>query len=215
MTAMGMDEIYREEREAFLSEASADMEEGRYDDAAALADARLRRFPGDMDAHLVRASCLARTGRPGEAEAIIDAWHTMIWDQSQVYETLGDAYRREGMPDEAIRAYVRFMEFHAGTAAAERVSEKISDLQDADLDGGEEPDSGAVPDAFHTMTLARLYVKQGHFRMAGQIIDKILEKDPGNHEAREYARRVHDLIEKGWKPVVDELDKWLNGLQER
>ena len=43
-----MDERYREEREAFLSEASAEMDEGRYDDAIVRADARLRNMPGDI-----------------------------------------------------------------------------------------------------------------------------------------------------------------------
>ncbi|MBW2559573.1 MAG: hypothetical protein JRE40_01835 [Deltaproteobacteria bacterium] len=44
-----MDETYLEDRRIFLSDASADMDEGRYDDAIALADARLKLLPGDME----------------------------------------------------------------------------------------------------------------------------------------------------------------------
>ena len=209
-----MDGTYLEDRRVFLSDAAADMDEGRYDDATALADARLKRFPGDMDAHLVRASCRARMGRPAEAEEILEQWNAIVRDQSHVYEVLGDAYHREGMDEEAIRSYMRFMELNAGTSAARRVSEKIPSLQDTDVNGGEETES-ALSDDFHTLTLARLYVKQGHFRMAGDVIEKVLEKTPENSEAREYAVRVRRLIEKGWKPVVDELDRWLSELQER
>jgi len=106
------------------------------------------------------------------------------------------------------------MGLNAGTPAAERVSEKITPPQDTDIKSGEDfgPD---VYDDFYTITLARLYVKQGYFRMAGEVIDRILEKDPENRAAREYARHVHRLIEKGWKPVVDELDRWLGELQKR
>jgi tetratricopeptide (TPR) repeat protein len=210
-----MDGTYLEDRRIFLSDTAADMDEGRYDDAIALADARLKRFPGDMDAHLVRASCWARMGRPAEAEETLDQWLAIVRDQSRAYEVLGDVYRREGMQDEAIRSYMRFMELNSGSGAAGLVSEKVTSLQDADISGGEDLEPFAVSDDFHTITLARLYVKQGHFRMAGEVIDKILEKDPGNREAGEYAGHVHRLIEEGWKPVVDELDRWLSALQEK
>ena len=209
-----MDGTYLEDRRTFLSDAAADMDEERYDDAIALADARLKRFPGDLDAHLVRASCLALMGRPEEAEETVEQWHAIVRDQSRVYEVLGDLYRREGMDEEAIRSYLRFVELNAGTGAARRVSEKMPALQDADGGGGEEIES-VLSDDFHTVTLARLYVKQGHFRMAGDVINRILERDPGNSEAREYAGHVRRLIEKGWKPVVDELDRWFNELRER
>jgi len=197
-----------------LSDASADMDEGRYDDAIALADARLKLLPGDMDAHLIGASCRIRMGRPAEAEEIIEQWHAIIRDQSQVYEVLGDAYRREGMDEEAIRSYLRFVVLNADTGAARRVSEKITLLQNADSTDGEEI-GPALSDDFNTITLARLYVRQGHFRMAGDVIDRILEGDPENGEAREYAGHVRRLIEKGWNPVVEELDRWLDELQER
>ena len=206
--------MYCEDRRNFLSDAAADMDEGRYDDVIALADARLKRFPGDMDAHLVRASCRARMGSPAEAEEMVEQWYAIVRDQAQVYEVLGDAYRREGMDEEAIRAYIKFVELSPDTGAARRVSEKIASLQDTDIYSGEESEP-ALSDDFHTITLARLYVKQGHFRMAGDVIDKILESDPGNREAGEYAGRVHRLIEMGWKPVVDELNRWLGELQER
>ena len=208
-----MDETYREERETFLSEAAADMDEGRYDDALARADARLRNSPGDMDARLVRAACLARMERPAEAAEIVEEWQALQREQSRVYETLGDAYRREGMTDDAIRSYERFMELNAGTGEAKRVSEKIGELHDAALEGEGADAPDAVSDDFQTVTLARLYVKQGHFRMAGEVIDRILERDPDNSEAREYAGHIRRLIDEGWGPVVVELNRWLSELR--
>lgn len=210
-----MDERYREEREAFLSEASAEMDEGRYDDAIVRADARLRNMPGDMDAFLVRASCLARMGRPTEAAELVEEWDTLLREQSLIYETLGDAYRRTGMTEDAVRSYERFMELNVGTGEARRVSEKIGALRDDAREGEGADEPGAVSDDFQTMTLARLYVKQGHFRMAEGVIETILERDPDNHEAREYAGHIRRLIDEGWGPVVVELNRWLSELRAR
>ena len=209
-----MERAYLQEREDFLSEISAELEAGRYDDAIARADARLKRLPGDVDAHLVRATCRVRMGRPAEAGEVLEQWHTILREQSQVYESLGDAYRQEGMNEEAIRSYVRFMGIHLGTPEERRVSEKVRALQGSDSRDEEDPEP-AVSDDFHTITLAKLYVRQGHFKMAGDVIDRILQKDPGTREAMEYVGHVHHLIKKGWGPVIGELERWLGELQER
>ena len=105
------------------------------------------------------------------------------------------------------------MELNAGTGEAKRVSEKIGELHDAALEGDGEDEPDAVSDDFQTVTLARLYVKQGHFRMAGEVIDRILERDPDNSEAREYAGHIRRLIDEGWGPVVVELNRWLSELR--
>ncbi len=155
-----MDETYREERYNYLSDAAAAMDDGRYDDAIARADARLKDIPGDMDARLVRAACLARMGHPMEASEIVEEWQALLREQSRIYEILGDSYRRGGMTAEAIRSYERFMGLNAGTDEAERVSEKIGALRVSDVDNGEGGTSPRSED-FYTITLARLYVKQG------------------------------------------------------
>mgnify|MGYP001197025561 CR=1 FL=1 len=205
-----MDRTYREEREHFLSETTRSMDEGMYDAAIALADARLDHYPGDSDAYLVKASCQARMGRPADAEEIIEQWYDMVRDQSRVYEVLGDAYTRDGMTRKAIEAYKIFVTLNADTAASEHISDKIASLQDREKDADE---SSEMSSDFHTITLARLYMKQGYFKMAKEVLDKILDRNPGNVEAREYAEYVQHLIIHGWGPVVEELDRWLYKLQ--
>ncbi|MCD6486542.1 MAG: hypothetical protein J7K35_04345 [Syntrophobacterales bacterium] len=212
-----MYKTYLEDREAFLSDVRAKMKKKLYSDIIALAEARFKRFPGDMDAYLTVASCGARMDNPVEAGEIVKQWHDIVRDQSRVYETLGDAYNRKGMTKEAIESYGRFAALNPD--ASEHISGKIASLQDIAIekkDSGENEDEPADMLAdFYTITLARLYVKQGHFKMAGDVLGKILERDPGNVEAREYAEYVIRLIKDGWKPVIDELEKWLNGLQEK
>ncbi|MBW2630861.1 MAG: hypothetical protein JRC90_03705 [Deltaproteobacteria bacterium] len=206
---------YLEDRERFLSDIRAKMDKKLYDDVIVLAEARFKRFPGDMDAYLTVASCGAKIGRPVEAEEIVEQWHDIVRDQSRVYEVLGDAYSRKGMIKEAIESYMKFAALNPGTSV--HISEKIASLQNIIIEeedgGGDKP--ADMPADFHTITLARLYMKQGHFKMAGDVLGKILERDPENVEARRYAAHVECLMEKGWAPVIDELDRWLNGLQEK
>lgn len=42
---------------------------------------------------------------------------------------------------------------------------------------------------FYTITLGRLYEKQGHIKEAIEIYKKILEKEPNNQEAKEGLKR--------------------------
>ena len=213
-----MDKTYLEDRKKFLSDAVRDMDEGLYDYVTVvLAEARLKHFPGDMDAYLTIASCRAGMDKPEEAGEIVEQWHDIVRDQSRVYEVLGDAYNRKGMAKEAIESYMKFVTLNPDTPAFGRVSEKIASLQnitieEEDGDGNEPSD---MPADFYTITLARLYMKQGHLKMAGDALGKILERDPENVEAREYAEHVEHLMGKGWGPVIDELDRWLNGLREK
>ncbi len=209
-----MDIAYLDDRKDFISDAMAEIGRGYYSEAIAIADARLKLFPVDMDAYIMKAFCLAKMGNPSEAEEIAEGWSLIVRDQSKVFEAVGDAYGSMGKGDEAMRAYGRFIEINSGSPAADRVSKKVSLIKDSET-GVDEDGPARELDNFNTITLARLYVKQGHFRMAGEIMDKVVEANPDNHEAREYARYVHRLMEDGWKPVINVLDRWLCELQKR
>jgi len=208
-----MDRTYLEDRKSFLSDIRAKADEELYDDAIALAEERLNRFPGDMDACLAIASCRARMGKPAEAEEILEQWLNIVRSQSRVYEVLGDAYNREGMIKEATDAYMKFVALNTDLPASGRASEKIASLQGITIEDGDEP--ADMPANFDTITLARLYIKQGYFKTASDVLGRILENDPENVEAGKYAKHVKYLMEKGWGPVIDELERWLNGLREK
>jgi len=220
-----MDKRYIKDREKFLldirvkmdkksySDTGEEVDKKSYDDVIVLAEARLKHSPGDMDAYLTIASCEARMNKLEEAGKIVEQWHDIVRDQSRVYETLGDAYSREGMTKEAIESYMKFAALNPETSA--HISGKIASLQNITIEEEDGGGSADMPADFHTITLARLYVKQGHFEMAGDVLSKILEEDPENVEVRKYAEHVERLMEKGWGPVIDELDRWLNGLREK
>jgi len=219
-----MDNEYIDDRQLFLAETMKNMDEGLYDNAIALADTRLSQFQGDMDAYLVKAACRSLMDKPLEAQEIVDQWLDIVLDQSRAFEILGDAYCRKGMSKEALESYIKFADLNPDPPASLRVSEKIASLQDVTIDEKLDDVSDESDDRngnttmftnFHTITLAKLYVKQGHFKMAGEVLDRMLERDPNNVEAAEYATYVKGLGNKGWGPVVEELGRWLRGLGER
>ena len=80
---------FREEAEAFL-DASDD------DTALALAEARLLRMPGDLDAQSVICRVRIRQGRLDEAEELLRAMEAPLASLSRVYASLGDAYLTGG-----------------------------------------------------------------------------------------------------------------------
>ncbi len=73
------------------------------------------------------------------------------------------------------------------------------------------PAQGATEEGRATVTLGRLYLRQGHHREAGEIFREVLERDPDNEEARrgleEVAAReapalgAHELLE-GFDPTA-------------
>jgi len=220
-----MYKTYIEDRERFLSDIEAKMnhksysdtgeevDKKSYDDVIVLAEARFKRFPGDMDAYLTIASCGAKMDKPVEAGEIVEQWHDIVREQSRVYKILGDAYNRKGMVKEAIESYTKFAALNPDTSAP--ISGKIASLQNITIEEEDGDETADMPSDFYTITLAKLYVKQGHLKMAGDVIGKILKRDPENVEARRYVTYVEQLMEKRWAPVINELERWLNGLQEK
>ncbi len=125
-----MDPTYMAEREHFISQANKNLEDGLFDAAIALADERLARYPGDTDASIVRATALVRTGKLREAWEILNQLDGMIQEWSQIYELLGFVYRKQGVHDEAIKAYKKFIALNPDSPMKRHISNKIEQLKD-------------------------------------------------------------------------------------
>jgi Tfp pilus assembly protein PilF len=74
-----------------------------------------------------------------------------------------------------------------------------------------------VPSDFQTVTLAELYIRQGHLRPAAEVLEAIIRKDPGQEKAAAMLREVWEKIyreESGKKDteVATELSRWLDNI---
>ena len=142
-----MDSTYTEDRTFFISRATKKLEDGLFDEASAMADERLARYPGDVDAHIISAIILIRTGRPAEACDILETLDNMIQEWSQIYELLGFVYRKQEAPEAAIRAYKTFLTLNPASPMKGHISNKIDYLMDEVKEKREAAEKGAVPDS--------------------------------------------------------------------
>lgn len=221
-----------EGRKEFLSKAEAYLDQDLPDMATALAQERLDRFPGDVDARIIIGSSLVKIGKMEEAIEILRNVKDDILNWSRVFEYLGDIYLEKGLTEKAIKNYQNFILLNSGSPTTEDVSLKLDSLtgssyRDSILDEESVEDSeGGIEDVspdFYTITLAELYKKQGHLEMSREVLEKILQADAGNIKAAEILEDVKTMLngntpkmlaEEKRASVISELNKWLINLNK-
>jgi tetratricopeptide (TPR) repeat protein len=205
-------DAFREEAEAFL--AACDDET-----VLALAEARLLRKPGDLDARSMICRVRIRQGRLDEAEEVLRAMEDSLASLSRAYASLGDAYLEQGMQEPAQACYRKYLSLTPGATLSPQIAARLRGIADEPVVDPEREagEAAEVPSDFQTVTLAELYIRQGHLRPAAETLEAIFRKEPGNEKAaallgevretilREEARQRHQL-------VIDELSRWLGNV---
>jgi len=215
-------------RKDFLVEAEAYLEQGLPDRAIALAEERLNRFPGDVDARIILGSSLIKNGKADEALNVLKSVEDDIIKWSNVFGCLGDIYHEKGITEKAIKDYQRFILLNPDSPATKDVYAKLDCLTSSTTTQDDlmpEESDGRIEDVspdFYTITLAELYKKQGHLETASKILKGILKADPGNIKAAEILKDVKTALEaeKSKAPseekralVINELNRWLENLK--
>jgi tetratricopeptide (TPR) repeat protein len=206
-------------RDAFREEAEAFLDAGDWETALVLAETRLLRMPSDLDARSVICHVRIRQGRLDEAEEILRAMEASLASLSDVYASLRDAYLSRGMQESAQACYRKFLSLNPGAPLSPEIAGRIQGITEEpgiDTEGGA-GEAAEVPSDFQTVTLAELYMRQGHLRPAAEVLEAIIRKEPGHEKAaallsevsaltlREESRRRNPL-------VIDELSRWLDNI---
>ncbi len=208
-------------RQSFLEGAETLLKKGDDRAALALAGARLERLPGDPDARIVICRVLILQGRPDEARAMLHEMEDLLAGLSRIYSDLGDLFLEKGMPEAARTYYRKFISLNPDTPAALEIAERIRDIPEqrgaADGTGAETEETTRVPDDFQTVTLADLYIRQGHLRLAKEVLEAVLKKDPQQEGAAKRFREVRAMLggqgaDAKEAPVVSELARWLDNI---
>ena len=204
-------------RDAFLEEAEAFLAAGDDETALAVAEARLLRMPGDLDARSVICRVRIRQERLDEAEEMLREMEVSLASLSRVYASLGDACLSRGMQESAETYYRKFMSLNPDAPPAVGISERLAGIAatpetDPERDAG---DAAEVPSDFQTVTLAELYIRQGHLRPAAEVLEAIIRKEPGHEKAAQLLGEVQELIHREesrqrYPEVIDELSRWLD-----
>ena len=210
---------HEQERKAFVSQMEAHLDRNELQAALNLAQARLRRTPGDLDARIVICRVRIQQGRIDEARDMLQEMEEIIASLSEIYACMGDICMKKGMEDSAETFYRKFMVLNPGAPRVRDILEKlkgIEELRGTNTEGETEGDAGIPPD-FQTVTLAELYIRQGHLWLAEELLEKIVGQDPQNGKAAGLLQEVRDRIlgeapEQRHEGVIAELTRWLGNI---
>ncbi|MDO9585989.1 MAG: tetratricopeptide repeat protein [Syntrophales bacterium] len=213
------------EKESFLAKAESFLAQGLYQTAQDLALDRLTRFPVDADARIIVCHAWTRMGKLDKVKQMLREVDEAILSMSRIYARMGDICRQSGLNSEAVAFYRKFITLNPDSSLAESVSEKLNSLlssqEQTDI-SEEETDMEErrpVP-GLKTVTMAELYLKQGHPDLAQEVLEECLKKDPANQRAAamlgDIQARVDIKTTKASRCAPDEvvckLSRWLNNM---
>jgi tetratricopeptide (TPR) repeat protein len=214
-----MDEMDLQERKSFLAQAEAYIDRNELRAVLDLAEARLKRTPGDLDARMTICRVWLLQGRIDEARDMLHEMEDILASLSQIYVCMGDICMKKGMREVAEDYYGKFKVLNPDAPLARDMSERlkgIEELHETDEEGDAEGDAG-IPTDFQTVTLAELYIRQGHLRPAEEVLEKIIGQDPQNEKAAGLLQEVRERLLKGasaqqYAGVIAELSRWLDNI---
>ena len=218
-----MDEMDLRERKSFLTEMEAYLGRNELRAVLNLAEARLKQTPGDLDARIAICRVWLLQGRLDEAREMLNEMEEILASLSQIYACMGDICIKKGMKDSAETFYRKFMFLNPGVPLPKDVTERLSGIEElhaTDAEGGTEGGTEGdveIPTDFQTVTLAELYIRQGHLRQAEELLDKIIGHDPQNEKAAGLLQEVRERVLKGasaqqYAGVSAELSRWLDNI---
>jgi tetratricopeptide (TPR) repeat protein len=213
------------EKELFLLKAESFLAQGLYQEAQDIAEERLGRFPADVDARMIVCHAWMRMGKLDRVRQMLREVDKAIFAMSRIYERMGDICRQAGLNGEAVGFYRKFITLNPCSSLTESVSKKLSSLLSSqgrtDI-SEEESDAERV---YHipglkTVTMAELYLRQGHQDLARNVLEEILEKNPTDQRATAMLRNLQTVPHIGKaemgkrKPeeIICELSRWLNNV---
>jgi tetratricopeptide (TPR) repeat protein len=205
------------EKTEFLSMARGYLDQSLYKEAHDLAELWLHRHPVDADANIVFCHALLKMGKLERVEEVLEGVEDSILQLSRIYAVMGDICLEGGLTREAIRFYQKFISINPESIVAEKISAKLQGLLDERSEEAEAEHADSISHVasdFYTLTLAELYIRQGHLQMAVEVLTEILKKDADNQSAAERFNEVKKMLnDKSQREVVvKELTKWLRNI---
>jgi tetratricopeptide (TPR) repeat protein len=216
------------EEKSFLARMEPYFERNNLKAVVREAQNRLEEIPEDLSARIVICRVWLAEGRMDEVRDMLAEMEEILSGFSRLYECIGDLYRKKGLEKEARMFYRKgdalmpMPSFTLGANEEEEAFEDIADTVDAATENDEKHDetgeNSEIPAGFETATLAELYVRQGHYHAAEDLLLKIKRQEPANDRVIRLLSDVRARIGQGMgdrtdEEIIEELSKWLNNLR--
>ncbi|MCX5831029.1 MAG: tetratricopeptide repeat protein [Deltaproteobacteria bacterium] len=216
----------RSEKEVFIAKAESFLDQGLQKEAQDFALNWLERFPDDAEARVILCQAWTRMGKLDKVKQLLGEVDDAIYGMSVIYAKMGDICQRSGLNQEAITFYRKFLDLNPNSPITTEVAEKLHSLApDGETILLQEEDTPQhSPSIMRTVTIAELYMKQGHTDLAAEILEEIIKKDDTNKRALAMLSEIGGggtaqpekdaPPEKGAPPdaVLKELNRWLSNL---
>ncbi len=204
-----------QERKAFLSQVDACLDRNELHVVLDLAQARMKRIPEDLDARTAICRVCILQGRIDEARGMIEEMEEILARFSQIYVCMGNICMKKGMTDSAETFYRKFAALNPEAPRVRDILETWNGVDERQETNTEQ--ETIIPSDFQTVTLAELYVRQGHLRQAEEVLEKIVGQEPQNGKAAELLREVRGRILQEASSqrnagIVAELSRWLSNV---
>jgi tetratricopeptide (TPR) repeat protein len=196
----------RSEKEIFVAKAESCLDQGLQKEAQDYALSWLERFPDDAEARVILCQAWTRMGKLDKVKQLLEEVDEAIYGMSVIYAKMGDICQRSGLNQEAVTFYRKFLDLNPYSPITAEVAEKLHSLA---------PSSERI---MRTVTIAELYIKQGHTDLAAEILEEIINKDSTNQRALAMLSEIRGggaaQPEKGAQreAVLKELNRWLSNI---
>lgn len=210
----------RSEKEVFVAKAESFLDQGQQKEAQDFALSWLERFPDDAEARVILCQAWTRMGKLDKVKQLLGEVDEAIYGMSVIYAKMGDICQRSGLKQEAITFYRKFLDLNPNSPITTEVAEKLHFLApegETILLQEEDAPQHSLP-VMRTVTIAELYIKQGHTDLAAEILEEIIKKDDTNQRALAMLSEIRGggaaQPEKGAQldAVLNELNRWLSNI---
>lgn len=220
-----MDYGNRSEKEVFIAKAESYLDQGMLKESEDYALNCLEKYPDDAEARVILCQTWTRMGKLDKVKKLLEDVDEAIFGMSVIYAKMGDLCQRSGLNQEAITFYRKFLDLNPNSPLTREVADKLHELAPVTerILSPEEETPRSSPPVLQTVTIAELYMKQGHRDLAAEILEKILAKDPANQRAQALLREIRGNAterEEGAQPnrvtkpyaLIKELNRWLSNI---
>jgi tetratricopeptide (TPR) repeat protein len=208
-------------RKSFLIQMEPYFERNEAQAALELARNRLEQNPEDLYARIVICRAWFVQGRIGEAKEMLAEIEEILFGVARLYECIGDLYKKKGLEKEANTFYQKSGALAPKSSLADMGKMPDTFEESAGLEAydhqAEERDNEGIPSGFETVTIAELYMQQGHYQMAEEMLVKMITRDATNDRVAGLLKDVRDRLSRGQShlmngEIIKELSKWLDNM---